>query len=142
MPCPGSPGEFVEVFAPAISVEVETERENVAIPAAYWADYYLGQPRHEIWTEGEARMVAAPDGSRLTFYEVELRKRVRLAANNHSLSKDQLLNWCREWIERRRADGFGTGQRDAWKQFRAEGYTNKSHDDFRPAFNEAKIGKT
>lgn len=129
-------------ITPAVSYEVETERENVAIPAAYWADYYLGQPFHEIWTEGEARMNAAPDGSRITFYDVELRKRVRLAANNRLLTPVELVEWSEAWISRRKAAGLGVGQNAAWADFRAEGFTNKSHDDFRPAFNKAKFGKS
>jgi hypothetical protein len=52
------------------------------------------------------------------------------------ISHDQVVAWCRRWIEA----GRGNGMDKAWKSFKAEpDHIGLSRDDvFRPAWNEAK----
>lgn len=125
-----------------------TSETDVILPAELWSSDRLGFFDWGFWTDGDHRQIDHAtiddnyDGDHTTYYGIELRE--ALDVSGYRAGHKEVVAWCVDWLARQRSAGLRTGEKLAWPEFQAVArHVGLSRDDvFRPAFRDAKSGKT
>lgn len=125
---------------------VEERETNVELPPSLWTNDRLGRAELSLWDSGEERLTdpysLAPgyEGDRATFYGIELRDYFDTTGTRAAFP--DAVQWCADWLARRRSQGLPIGEKHAWPEFRSlPEHIGMDRDNvFRPAFRSAKNG--